>query len=146
MKIATLVLGFLTFSLVVTIMFSAVQSYLTLNDFSGAEEWESLSVDYGGLSSSISTDSDSTLRQVDEQTKQGDVGSKDRDITLITGAVSGGRLLTNFYTNFQNVTAKVAGDTETFVPREIINAVLGILAVIVILSVIFFLRGFKAET
>ena len=146
MKISTLVLGFLTFSVVVTIMFSAVQNYLTLNDFEGAEEWESLSVDYGGLSGSIATDSDSTLRQVEEQTKLGGVGSKAPDNELITGAISGGRLLTNFYTNFQNVTAKVAGDTETFVPREIINAVLGILAILVVLSVIFFLRGFKAET
>ncbi len=146
MKIATLVLGFLTFSVVVTIMFSAVRDHLTLNNFEGVDEWDALAVDYGGLSSDISNKKDSTLRDVDEQTKLGDVGSGDRDNELITGAISGGRLLTNFLTNFENVTNKVYGDTDTFVPRGIIDAVLGILAILVILSVIFFLRGFKAET
>ncbi len=146
MKIATLLIGLLTFSVVVTIMFSAVQNYLTLNDFSGADEWETLAGEYDEIIGESVTDDDSTLRQISGLTKSGEAESETKDINLITGAISGGKLMTNFFLNFDEVFNKVGGDTNTYIDGRIIAAAIGIVLIIFVLSVLFFLRGFKAET
>ena len=146
MKIATLLIGLLTFSVVVTIMFSAVQKYLTLNDFSGADEWETLAGEYSTITGETITDDNSTLRQISGLTKSGEATSETKDIRLISGAISGGKLMTNFFFNFDEVFNKVGGDTKTYIDGRIIAAAIGIILIIVVLSVLFFLRGFKAET
>ncbi len=146
MKISTLLIGLLTFSVVVTIMFSAVQNYLTLNEFGGASEWKTLAGEYDKIAGESVTDDNSTLRQISGLTKSGEAESETKDINLITGAISGGKLMTNFFLNFDEVFNKVGGDTKTYVDGRIIAAAIGIVLIIIVLSVIFFLRGFKAET
>ncbi len=146
MKIATLIIGLLTFSLVTTIMFSAVQNYLIDNDFEGADDWEDLAGEYDTFTKEVSTDSNGTIRQISELTKSGEAESETTDINLISGAISGGKLLTNTFFNFDEIANKVGTDTKTFVDQRIIDAIIGIVVIIVVLSVLFFLRGFKAET
>ena len=146
MKLTTLLLGLVTFSIVATIMFSAVHNYLTLNEFNGAAEWETLSVEYETFSAETTVNTNSTLRQISDLTKTGEAQSETQDITLLKGAVSGGKLMTNFFSNFDEVINKVGSDTETFIDPRIIAVTIAIIMLIIILSVIFFLRGFKAET
>ena len=146
MKIVTLLIGLLTFSVVMTIMFSAVQNYLTLNEFGGASEWEGLAGDYETIVGESVTDDNSTLRQISSLTKSGEFASETKDIGLISGAISVGKLMTNFFFNFDEVFNKVGGDTNTYVDGRIIAAAIGIVLIIIVFSVIFFLRGFKAET
>ena len=146
MKISTLVLGFLTFSVVVTIMFSAVQDYLTQNEFGGASEWGELAGDYEAFVGETITNENATLRQMSEQTKTGEAGSEAKQIVLLEGAISGGKLGTNFFFNLDVIANKIGADTKTYVDPRIVAAVIGIIMIVIILSVLFFLRGFKAET
>lgn len=146
MKLVTLLLGLVTFSIVATIMFAAVQNYLTDNDFSGAGKWRELSGDYDKFVNQTAENADSTLRKVSDQTKTGEAGSEDKQIVLLEGAVSGGKLMTNFFFNFDEIVRKVGSDTGTFIDPGIVAVVIAIIMVLIILSVLFFLRGFKAET
>ncbi len=146
MKIVTLLLGLLTFSIVATIMFSAVQDYLIQNEFGGASEWETLSVNYGEFTGEVSTDSDSTLRQIENLTKSGEFASESQQISLLEGAVSSGKLGTNFITNFEDVINKIGSDTNKYIDTRLITVAIGIITIIIVLSFLFFLRGFKAET
>lgn len=146
MKLTTILLGLVTFSIVATMMFSAVQDYLTINQFGGADEWEDLSGEYEVFVAETATNANSTLRDISDQTKSGESASDSQQIVLLEGAVSGGKLMINFFTNFDDVLRKTDSDTKTYVDPRIIPVVIAIIMIIIVLSVIFFLRGFKAET
>ncbi len=145
MKLSNFVFGLIIFSIVTTIMFGAVQSMLTENRIGGAEEWAELSGNYSSNIGKISTKSDSTSRAILGQTEQGVAGSETQDVTLLTGAVSGGRLTFNFFTNFNDVANKVRGDTDTFVDPRIWGAIIALALVFLLLVGLHFLRGFKTE-
>ncbi len=145
MKLSNFVFGIIIFSIVTTLMFGAVQSMLKENNVGDPDEWAELSANYSSNIGKISTKSDSTSRNILGQTEQGDVGGEDRDVTLLTGAVSGGRLTFNFFTNFNDVTNKVRGDTDTFIDPRIWGAIIALALVFLLLVGLHFLRGFKTE-
>ena len=104
MKLANFVFGIVIFSIVTTMLFSAVQTLLTDNNsVQDPDEWENLAGSYGDFSADVASSANSTSRGISEQTEQGAAGSQTTDVTLITGAVSGGRLTTNFYSNFKSL-------------------------------------------
>ena len=147
MELASFVFGIVIFSIVTTMMFAAVQSILTDNKSSkDPAEWANLAGSYGDFSADVASSANSTSRGISSQTEQGAAGSQTTDVTLITGAVSGGRLTTNFYSNFKEIMEKVGGDTVTYVDPRIIGAIIALSLVFLVLVALHFIRGFKTET
>ncbi len=148
MKLATLLFGMVIFSIVTTLMFAAVQDILTMNKSAqDPNEWANLAGDYEEFAGAVGTNADSVTRGVSDATEQGAAGSQTTDVTLITGAVSGGRLATNFLTNFQNITNKVIGNVGTnYLDRRIVDAAIILVSILLVLISLHFIRGFKTET
>ncbi len=146
MKVANLIIGLVVFSIVTTMMFAYVQNYLQKNNVGDPTEWEELSGNYNQFVTESTTQANSTLRRISNQTKLGEATSTEKDIRLVSGALGGGRLLINFFLNIDTVANKVQSDTDTYVDPRIIPAIMAVIAIIILLSIIFFLRGFKAET
>ncbi len=145
MKLTNFVFGIIIFSIVTTLMFAGVQSILTDNDVGDPSEWEALSGGYGDFVAQTGSQDNSTTRGILDQTKVGRAKSEGTDITLLSGAVSGGRLSFNFFTNFNDVITKVRGDTDTFIDPRIWAAIIALAIVFLALVVLHFLRGFKTE-
>lgn len=147
MKMVTILIGLAIFSIVTTMMFSAVNQILVdSSSTQDASEWDALSGEYEQFTQSVSPEGNSTLRSISGQTESGEADSTERSVFLFSGAISGGKLLTNFFLNIKDVQNKVTGDTDQFVDSRIINAVVIILFIVIVLSTLFFLRGAKAET
>ena len=145
MKLANFIFGIIIFSIVTTIMFGAVQSMLSFNKVGDPDEWEALGGSYSKFINETAILEDSTGQQILGQTEEGDVGGDERDVTLLTGAVSGGRLSFNFFANFQDVLNKVNSDTKTYMDTKIWLAISALAITFLVLVGLHFLRGFKTE-
>lgn len=151
MKAINVIIGFTMFSIVVSMMFAASGTILTKNDGKDAATFNSLSGQYDGYSSGFKKDG-GVARDIDDASKQGSSGSDTPDVTLLSGALSGGRLVTNFYTNFDNIitntTNEIGGDKRgyAYIDQRITNGILAIVFLFLVFVVIHFLRGFKTET
>ncbi len=146
MKLASFLFGIAIFSIVTTMMFSAVQTMLSDNKVGDPSEWKELAGEYEKFSSSISTDKNSTTRSIQRQSELGKVGKDDPSTFLVTGAISGGKLTTNFYTNFKQVMEKISVDTTEYIDNRIIAVILALASIFLVLVALHFLRGFKTET
>ena len=146
MKLASFIFGIAIFSIATTIMFSAVQSFLAENNVGDPAEWEQLAGEYGKFSSDISTNSNSTLRNIQRQSELGKVGDEEPSTFLVTGAISGGKLSVNFFRNFEEVMYKVSADTGVYIDFRIIIVIIALAAIFTVLVALHFLRGFKTET
>ena len=148
MKLVNFIFGMVIFSIVATMMFAAVQSIIIKNNYEGADEWEELSGEYGEFIGEVGSNKNSTIRQVQDQTGFGAATSEDKDTSLIKGAISGGRLSFNFFTNFDDVINKVNADTTkgaSIIDDRIIGALTALVVLFLALVVLHFLRGFKTE-
>jgi len=146
MKLSTFVFGMILFSVGTTIMFAVVQDTIEKNPSpKDPDEWKELAGSYNVFVEDIGLNANSTTRGIIGQTKQGVAESETRDVNLITGALSGGRLALNFYANFDKILAKVKGDTNQYIDPRIINAILALALVFGALVLLHFLRGFKTE-
>ena len=149
MKLTNLIIGFIVFSLVLSLMFATAGDILEKNSIDGFEDFNQLAGEYEEMSGEM-TEKDSTIRDIDEATKIGAAESENIDVRILKGAVSGGRLSTNFITNFENIIHNATGDAniggQTYIDRRIVNGVIFIIIVIVVLAILHFLRGFKTET
>ena len=146
MKLASFLFGIAIFSIVTTMMFSAVQTMLSDNKVGDPSEWKELAGEYEKFSSGISTDKNGTLRNIQRQSELGKVGKDDPSTFLVTGAISGGKLTTNFYTNFKQVMEKISVDTTEYIDNRIIAVILALASIFLVLVALHFLRGFKTET
>ncbi len=146
MKLSNFVFGIVIFSIVTTIMFGAVQSMLKENNIGDPDEWEALAGSYETFIGDTSTNINSTSRAILGQTEQGPATSETKDIRLLSGAVSGGRLSFNFFANFQDVINKVRGDTDSYINPRIWGAIVALALIFFGLVTLHFLRGFKTET
>ena len=146
-KLTTILIGLVIFSIFTTIMFGSVASILNSNPGpKTSAEWTALSGGYEQFGKDVSTQKNSTLRQIKGLTDQGPASSVDESIFFVKGAISGGRLSGNFFTNFEDVTNKVSGDTVTYINPKIFNAIEFVFSILIILIVLHFIRGFKTET
>ena len=148
MKAINVVLGFVIFSIIISMMFAAASNIMGENNVEGSDDFDKLSGEYNSFTSGMG-DEDSTAREIIGQTKQGEASSDTSDVSLITGALSGGRLVTNFFTNFENIVHNATGDAnegEAFVDDRIIGAILAIIVIFIAFVILHFIRGFKTET
>ena len=60
--------------------------------------------------------------------------------------MSGGRLATNFYANFNEIAQKVTADSSIYIDPRITAAIVALIGVFIILITLHFIRGFKTET
>ena len=146
MKLANFVFGMVLFSIITTMMFAAIQSISSDNNFVNDDEWETLAGDYNTFTGKISSKSNSTSRLMGDQTGEGVASSEDKDVRIISGALSGGRLATNFYANFNEIVQKVTADSSVYIDPRIPAAIVALIGVFIILVVLHFIRGFKTET
>lgn len=151
-KLTTFVLGMVIFSVVMTMLFSVVDQYTFENNVQrdGEEnDWLVLSGNYVSLSDQLSGDN-STIREIRRQSELGASGSEATDARLLSGSISAGRLLVNFFTNSDKVVDKVTGDlnegNDAIIDPNIITAIKAIAIIVLILIGLHFIRGFKTET
>ena len=149
MKLANLLFGFLIFSLVLSLMFAATGDILSKNDIDGADDFNALAGEYEGLTNSIAS-KDSTARGIEGVTKTGAADSETTDVSILKGAVSGGRLSFNFFTNFEGIIQNATEDTRSggavYIDRRITNGLIFLIIIFLTLALLHFFRGFKTET
>ncbi len=147
-KAVNLVLGITGFSLVLTMMFAAVGDMMRLNNIEGSTQFDSLAGEYEGFANTEAK-SNSTARQIIGGTSQGSVTSEEKANFLVTGAISGGKLAVNFFTNFDDIIIAATNDAnsgENYIDSRLVFGMLGLLAIVLSFLLIIFLRGFKMET
>ena len=146
MKLTNFIFGILIFSVVMTLMFASVQSYLSKNEIGDASEWEALAADYNKFGGAIVNKTDSGSSQIKGETDLGIASTEGSDTSIVKGAISGGKLTFSFYKNFQDVVNKVSNDVGgNFINQQMINIVLALAFVFLILVGLHFIRGFKTE-
>jgi len=145
MKLTNFIFGIIVFSIITTLMFGAVHSILTENKVGKPQEWDDLAGDYKKFINETAIIEDSTGRRVLSETELGEAGKDEADVSLIKGAVSGGRLSFSFFSNFQDIVNKVNSNTTTFVDIRIWLAISALAVTFLILVILHFLRGFKTE-
>ncbi len=148
MKLVNVVFGFVIFSIVVSMMFAATGDILSQNDVSGADDFNKLAGEYESFTKQIDN-KDSTARGIISQTQQKPSESEESDINALKGAISGGKLSTNFFINFQDIIHNATGDVNTgqsYIDNRIIGGILALIVIFVAFVVLHFIRGFKTET
>ena len=150
MKLANFIFGMVIFSIVTTMMFGAVQTMLEDNPSTSKEpgDWEELSGSYGEFVKDAATYENSTTRAILDQTELGEAGTETQDVTLLSGAISGGRMSFNIFTNFDAIISKVSTTSEgtaAYIDSRIIGAIVALVIVFLALVVLHFIRGFKTE-
>jgi|TARA_Y100000310_G_scaffold229236_1_gene231657 hypothetical protein len=155
MKLATLLIGFVIFSMTLALMFAATQDILDKNKIvlsDGQNTFGELAGDYEELAGNVA-DQDSTTRDLSEASKQGVVDSEDRVVQIQKGAITGGRLSINFLTNFESIMNNATGDAnklssggQSYIDNRVIDGIGFILLIILVLAIAHFIRGFKTET
>ena len=147
MKLISMVIGFLVFSLVATMMFATTHDIMNNNgNVAGTEEFQTLAGDYDDLTGAFG-DSSGTARQIENLSKSGAAQATEPDVSAFKGALAGGKMSVNFLTNFQNIINTVSGDVGAgYVDQRIINGILAIIGIFLIFVVVQFIRAFKMET
>ncbi len=150
MKLTNMVIGLVAFSVMVSMFFLTAADILEKNSIEGYETFEALGGDYYGLSTEVSN-KDSTIRDIQEASQGGaGVETDEPDISALKGALSGGKLAVNFYTNFQNIINNATGDIntegQTYLHPNIKNGILAVVGIILIFIVLHFIWRFKTET
>ncbi len=150
MKLTNMVIGLVAFSVMVSMFFLATADILKQNEIEGFETFEALGGEYYGLSKEMAN-KDSNIRSIQEASQAGaGVETDEPDVSALKGALSGGKLAINFYTNFQNIINNATGDINTgeqaFIHPNIKNGILAAVSIILIFIVLHFLWRFKTET
>ena len=147
-KAFNVVLGFIIFSLVLSMFFAAIAETMALNNVEGAETFAALSGQYEGFSTQEQLPN-STTRQILDGTKIGTATSEETTNFLVSGSLSGGRLSLNFFKGFDDIitiTTTNANTGESYIDSRIIKGILVILTVLSAFILLHFLRGAKTET
>lgn len=145
MKLSNVIYGFIIFAAVTSILFITTAEIVTDYGIEGADEFTTLEQSYKQDINRLSLDDSSTISDMSEQTQLGEAGSEEKDITLISGAVSASRGITGYFTFMKNITNKAYADTNTYVHPIIKNTMLAILMVFIILVVISMLMRMRPE-
>lgn len=140
MKFANLVFGLVLFSVVITLLFTAARDMTEEYDSSNADAFVTLAGKYD-FTSNLTTEANSTIRSMSGQTELGAASSEEKDVFFLSGAVSAVRLIINIVPTTQTIIETSYGDTGNFIPRIIIDAIIGLVIVfIVLVSIHMFMR------
>lgn len=148
MKLFNLIIGFVIFSIVVSMMFAATGDILERNKGSGADDFNSLAGEYNSFTNQIDN-SDSTARGIISQSEQGVATSETEDVNAIKGALSGGRLSINFFVNFEDIIHNATVDINTgqsYIDNRIIGGVLALIVIFLAFAILHFIWRSKTET
>lgn len=145
MKFVNLIIGFVVFSLVVTLMFTATRDLTSEYEANNAADFVLLAGEYEGYVGNLTTSSDSTIRSMDNQTKTGTASSEDADINIVTGGLSAVRLISNIFPIMGKVLYKAQTSLGGFIHPLIWAAIIGIIAVVIILTVITMIMRMRPE-
>ncbi len=156
MKLTNMVIGLVAFSVLVSMFFLLAGDILKQNFYkldstdTRYETYETLGGEYYGLSTKVSN-KDSNIRAIQEASQAGaGVETDEPDVSALKGALSGGKLAINFYTNFQNIINNATGDINTgeqvYLHPNIKNGILAAVSIILIFIVLHFVWRFKTET
>ena len=159
MKLTNMVVGLVAFSVIVSMFFLTAADILEKNfyDFNNTDTrhqtFEALGGEYYGLSTDVS-DKGSTIKDIEEASQAGaGVKTDEPDVSALKGALSGGKLAINFYTNFQNIINNATADInqdmgvgDTYIHPNIKNGILAAVSIILIFIVLHFVWRFKTET
>ena len=140
MKFANLVFGLVLFSVVITLLFTAARDMTEEYGSSNADAFVTLAGKYD-FTSNLTTEANSTIRSMSGQTELGAASSEEKDVFFLSGAVSAVRLIINIVPTTQTIIETSYGDTGNFIPRIIIDAIIGLVIVfIVLVSIHMFMR------
>ena len=140
MKFANFVFGLVLFSAVITLLFTAARDMTEEYDSSNADDFVALAGKYD-FTSNLTTEANSTIRLMSGQTELGAASSEDKDVFFLSGAVSAVRLIINIVPTTLTIIETSYGDTGSFIPRIIIDVIIGLVIVfIVLVSIHMFMR------
>ena len=150
MKLTNLIIGFIVFSLVVSLMFGAAYDILHAEGTDGADDFKALSGEYYTLTKEMA-DEESVTRDITEQEQVGaGVKTDEPEITAYKGALSGGKMAINFFANFENIIHNASGDAssggENYIDSKITNGIKFVIIVILAFALLHFIWRFKMET
>ncbi len=149
MKLVNVIFGFVIFSIITSILFGSVGKMMDANNIGGSSTVNDLSGDYEVFYEQIE-DSNSTSRKILGQTEQGAASSEDVEVSLIEGALSGGRLSINFFLNFNKILSTSIGDLNddgtAIIDPKIIIGIFALIVVFFAFVIIHFIWRAKTET
>ncbi len=148
MKAVNIVIGFVVFSIVLSMMFAATFDVMNDGGVEGADTFNQLSGQYKGYGEEFDK-SDSTSRNIIGATEQGAADSETKDVNILVGALSGGRQVVNFFSNFDDIVHNATGEVnqgQSYIDPRITRGFLAVVMIILAFVVLHFIRGFKTET
>lgn len=148
MKFINLVFGFVIFVLVLSLMFAGIGDMMKDNNIEGRDTFVELSGQYDGFSDQFDEET-SAARNIDAATKTGKAVSEDKDTSILSGALSGGKLVTSFFVNFNNIVNNATEDSRgggNYIDTKVVDGFLVLIVIFIIFVVLHFVRGFKTET
>jgi len=145
MKFVNLIIGFVLFSAVVTLMFTATRDLTSEYESANAADFVELAGEYEDYVANLTTGSDSTLRSMDNQTKTGTASSEGAEINIVSGGLSAVRLITNIFPTMEKILNKGKNSVGGFIHPIVWQAIFGIIAVIIILIVITMIMRMRPE-
>ncbi len=145
MKFANLVIGFVIFSVAVTIMFTAAKDMTSTFGSSSASDFNRLAGTYEPYQKNLTTQSDSAMRGMANQTAVGEASSTERSVFLLTGAVNSVKLIMNVFPTLELVLDTSQEEIGGLIPPIIFDAIIGILIVFILLVVVHMLMRMRSE-
>ena len=148
MKAVNIVIGFVMFSIVLSMMFAATSDIMDREGVEGSDTFNELSGNYDSFGNQFGS-SDSTARGIIGATEQGAADSETKDVNILVGALSGGRQVVNFFSNFDNIVSNATGEVnqgEAYIDPRITRGFLAGIMIVLAFVVLHFVRGFKTET
>jgi len=145
MKFMNLIIGFVLFSVSITLMFTATRDLTSEYGSANAADFVLLAGEYEDYVGNLTTDSGSTLRAMDNQSKTGAASSEGVDINTISGGLSAVRLMSNIFPIMGKIIFKAQDSLGVFVHPIIWAALLGIIVVIIVFVIITMIMRMRPE-
>jgi len=152
MKAVNLFYGFIIFAVGLSLMFSLAGNIFKEGNVDDATVtvFTDLAVDYKKVADAETKDG-SNIRDIADAAESGAAKTETTDVTLLTGAVQGGRLVINSISNFNNIKNNVTStlkdnQAESYIDQRIVRVLFAFVVLFIVIISLQFLRGFKLET
>lgn len=148
MKAVNIVLGFLVFSIVVSMMFAFTSEMLTSEQPKAADEFNALAGDYKSFANEFDEKGSTTREMQDAALGDTAVGTDEPDVASYKGVFSGVKLAINFFVDFEHIVHNATGDAndDGYIDKRITNGIIAVFFIIIAFVIIHFIRAFKMET
>lgn len=141
-KLVMIILGVVLFSLVASFMFRIAGDLGSDYNSNDATTYTELSSNYDHIKN-ISTQSNSSIRRIKSKL---DIGIVDATFGVVDSGVAGGKVLTDSVSNLNTIADQIEKDTDFVEVSIFFQATKAVLAILFVLSILFFFWRFKAET